>query len=264
MSKSWYSIKNTANELAVSIHDEIGVWGVSAKEFIADINAFRGADISLSIHSPGGSAFDGVAMYHALKNHSARVTTRIEGVAASAATLPFAAGDVRIIPEDGFLMVHNPFVMAMGDADELRDTADFLDKVKHSLVGIYQKSTGLDEAKLQAMLSEETWLSGGEAVEFGFATALSDAVKVAALAKNFAKKFGQVPQALQAAVSVDRVCLAEITTPQDFEKCLRDAGISKALATALTSKAKSIVQSESADEHAQASALLCALNEFKI
>lgn len=181
MAKNWYSIQSKAAAPAeISIFDEIGLWGVTAKQFIADLKAIDSSTIKLSINSPGGSVFDALAMFNALRQHPASIEVVIMGVAASAASLVAMAGDKIVMPENAFMMVHNPLNFAYGNADELREMADVLDKIGASLVATYVSRTGLPEEEVKALLDAETWLSAAEAVEKGFADEMQPAVKVAA------------------------------------------------------------------------------------
>jgi len=193
MKKTWYQIQNKYDSAEIEIHDEIGSWGISASSFASDLKALGDVkSINVSIHSPGGSAFDGIAIHNMLTAHKAPVNTSVLGVAASAASIILMAGDTITMPEDSFLMIHEPFTMAMGNAEELRETADLLDKMTTSLVNIYEKKTGLDEEEIRSMLAEETWLNGIEAVDKGFATEAVNR-KVAALSKDFIKHFKNAP-----------------------------------------------------------------------
>lgn len=179
--KTWYSIQAKADQSAdISIFDEIGYWGVTAKQFIGDLKAIDAKTIKLAINSPGGSVFDALAMYNALRQHPANVEVTVLGVAASAASLVAMAGDTIVMPENAFMMIHNPLNFAYGNADELREMADVLDKIGASLVATYANRTGLPEAEIKALLDAETWLNAEEAVIKGFADELQPALKVAA------------------------------------------------------------------------------------
>lgn len=197
---TWYRIRNAADgrPVQVSIHDEIGAFGISARDFIAAVNAIPAdTDIDLSIHSPGGDVFDGLAIYHVLARRRDRLTARIEGLAASAASLiAMAAGRIEM-PANAFMMIHNPWTFAIGDAENLRDTAEVLDKIGGSLVDIYTARSGQAAEQVREWLAAETWMDGREAVERGFADVLLPALAVAAkLSPEAAKRFGHAPQAL--------------------------------------------------------------------
>jgi len=144
--KNWYSIKNKADGvLDISLHEEIGMFGIEASKFIADIRKEDDIkSINLSINSPGGSVFDGLAIYNALKSHPAKVYGHVEGIAASAASFILMASDVITMPENAFIMVHNAQRGAMGDADDLRDMAEVLENVTNQIANIYIKRTGIE------------------------------------------------------------------------------------------------------------------------
>lgn len=179
--KNWYSIQAKADAPAeISIYDEIGLWGVTAKQFIADLKALDAKTVKLAINSPGGSVFDALAMYNALRQHPADIEVTVMGVAASAASLVAMAGDKIVMPENAFMMIHNPLNFAYGNADELREMADVLDKIGASLVATYAARTGLPDEEIKALLDAETWLSADEAVAKGFADELQPSLKVAA------------------------------------------------------------------------------------
>lgn len=179
--KSWYKVTAKADATAeISIFEEIGGWGVTAKDFISDLKKIDAKQITLSINSPGGSVFDALAMYNALRAHDATITTKVMGVAASAASVVVMAGETIEMPANSFLMIHNPLTFAYGNADEMRDMADVLDKIAASLIGIYVARTGLPEDEVKALLDAETWLNADEALAKGFATSVIADLKIAA------------------------------------------------------------------------------------
>lgn len=177
----WFKFQAKAeNAVEVSIFDEIGMWGVTAKAFIAELKQHVGKTVTLDINSPGGSVFDALAIYNALRAHGSEITVKVMGVAASAASLIAMAGDKIIMPENTFMMIHNPMTGTYGNADEMRDIADVLDKIGASLIGIYVARTGMAEADVKSLLDAETWLNAEEAVTKGFATEMEASLKVAA------------------------------------------------------------------------------------
>ena len=124
---NWFSIKASTNSAPteVSIHGDIGAWGVGARDFIAQVKAITGP-ILVRINSDGGDVFDGLTMFHFLRQRG-QVETVTDGRALSAATLPFLAGSKRSMPKGAFLMVHNPWSGTIGDAAEMRKNADLLE-----------------------------------------------------------------------------------------------------------------------------------------
>ena len=181
MKKRWFEMRASAQQAAeIAIYDDIGAYGVSARDFIAELRTLSAPVIHLSINSPGGSVFDALAMYNALRQHSADILVDVLGVAASAASLVAMAGDKIIMPENSFMMIHNPWSATAGNAEELRGMADTLDKITASLVAIYAGRTGKPEDEIKALLDAETWLSADEAVAKGFADELRPAMPIAA------------------------------------------------------------------------------------
>jgi len=180
---NWYSMsaEKVNGGLDIYILDEIGKWGISASQFISEITQRAEKDDELRIHinSPGGEVFDGLAIYNFLSRRG-QVTTIIEGLAASMASIVAMAGSNIIMPANAFLMIHNPWGVMVGDSDELKKAAEAMDKMEDSLAMIYSKKTGIGKDEIKKMMDEETWLTGQEAVDKGFATTLVDAVDLAA------------------------------------------------------------------------------------
>ena len=179
--RTWYNFKQTDTDPAVlSIFDDIGAFGVSAKSFLNDLASAQGDSVRAEINRPGGDVFAGLAIYNGLRNSGKKVNVRVLGLAASAASLVAMAGDTIEMPENSFMMVHNPWGFAMGGADDMRDTADMLDKLGASLASTYAKRTGKSAEEITALLDAETWMSAAEAVDAGFATAVISEVPVKA------------------------------------------------------------------------------------
>ena len=178
---SWYSIRARNAGAELSIYDEIGAYGVSAKAFIAEIGALKaGTNLELRLNSPGGSVFDAVAIYNALKRHDGNVTVTIDGVAASAASYVAMAGDEIVMPENAFLMIHDPSGLVMGTAGDMRDMAEALDKIAGSLIKGYAAKSGKPDEEIATLMAAETWFDAAEAVEAGFADRIAEPVRIAA------------------------------------------------------------------------------------
>ena len=199
--QSWYSIKAKANATAeISIYDEIGFWGVSAASFAQDLKDCGNnlKQINLHIHSPGGDVFDGIAIYNLLKNHPANVTVYIDGLAASMASVIAMAGNEVIMPENAMMMIHKPWGIQGGDAEDMRKYADLLDKVENTLIPAYANKTGKTPEELAEMLSAETWLNGKECVEQGFADKLAEPlVAMASIKSRKLEDFENMPKAMK-------------------------------------------------------------------
>jgi ATP-dependent Clp protease, protease subunit len=202
--RSWYAIRARAEGAEVSIYDEIGAWGVSAKSFLAELGALPDdGPLTLRLNSPGGSVFDAVAIHNALRRHAGPVTVWIDGIAASAASYVAMAGDAVVMPENAFLMIHDPSGLAMGTAEEMRAMAEALDRIKGSLVAGYAAKSGRSEDEIAALMTRETWLDAAEAVALGFADRIADPVRIAA--RFDVGRFRNAPPALVAAIEVAEV-----------------------------------------------------------
>jgi len=177
---NWYDFQNLAESVEISIYDEIGDYGTSAKQFIDDLKSVGGKDIVIRMNSVGGSVFDGLAIYNVLRSHKGYVNVKIEGLSASIASIIALAGDNIEMAENGFFMIHNPFGKSMGGAEDMRKTADLLDKIKQELVNIYATKTQLSDETISNMMDEETWLTSQEAKEMGFIDTITEPIKVAA------------------------------------------------------------------------------------
>ena len=177
----WYHIRNAAETGAaeggantgpgteVFIYDEIGgSFGVSAIEFVEDINKIKDDAFTVRINSPGGSVFDAVAIYNALIQHPASVTTRVDAIAASAASIIAMAGDKVEMMVGSQLMIHDAMGVEMGNALDMREMAAFLDLQSDNLATIYTNKGG-DAQDWRALMLAETWMFAQEAVDFGLA-----------------------------------------------------------------------------------------------
>jgi ATP-dependent protease ClpP protease subunit len=133
--KRWFEFKALAQGAEIAIYEEIGAFGLPAKAFLDELKALGPRDVMLRINSPGGSVFDGVAIYNALKRHEGRVTVLIDGIAASIASMIAMAGDEVVMPANAMLMLHDPSGVVMGTAVDMRSTAEALDKMKAGMVG---------------------------------------------------------------------------------------------------------------------------------
>ena len=148
--------------------------------------------INLRINSLGGDVFDGMAMYNVIKRREAKTTVYIEGIAASIATIIALGADEVVMAENSLFMIHNAWGGTMGEAKDMRKSADTLDKISNELTDIYRKKTGLSYDVLAEMMDEETWLNANEAYELGFIDTISDSIKVAA--KYDVSKFKNITQ----------------------------------------------------------------------
>lgn len=169
----WYQIRNSAatpDTTEVFVYDEIGGWcGLDASVFVQELNAIETPNITVRINSPGGSLFDGIAIYNALYQHPSHITTRVDALAASAASIIAMAGDEIEMMVGGQLMIHDAMGVEMGNARDMREMADFLDKQSANIATIYAHKAGGDAAEWRDLMLAETWMFAEEAVSMGLA-----------------------------------------------------------------------------------------------
>lgn len=159
------------------VYGDLGEWGdVSAKAFADALQQHESERVRVCINSYGGDAFAGHAIYSQLRRHKGGVDTVVDGIAASAASIVAMAGETRTMGTGTMMMVHNPWTIGIGEADDFRKTAEMLDRVRDNLIAVYEERTGLPRDRLQELLDKETWMTADEAVELGFATEVSTAV----------------------------------------------------------------------------------------
>jgi len=173
--RTWYEIKNLSPETTdVFMYDEIGGWGMSAGDFIKDIRATKG-HLTMHVNSPGGSIFEGLAIYNALVERD--VTMIVEGVAASMASAIVMAGKKVIMHDNATMMIHKPWTQLCGTADDLKKAAGILDAMEAKLVDIYVTGTGLPATQVKDMMSAETWLDAKQALKLGFCDEIKAGVR---------------------------------------------------------------------------------------
>lgn len=136
--------------------------------FKSDLDSGKGP-ITVWINSPGGDVWAAAQIYNMLLSYTGKVTVKIDGLAASAASVIAMAGDEVLVSPVSMLMIHNPATAAMGDKDDLAQAISMLDSVKDSILNAYVKKTGLSKNKLSKLMDDETWMDANKAVELGFA-----------------------------------------------------------------------------------------------
>ena len=182
MKENWYDIQSKASKDIVDVYifDEIGTFGINAQNFIDEIKGFKNSPLNLHINCVGGDVFEGMAIYNVIKKRTAETTVYIEGIAASMGSVIALAADKVVMAENSLFMIHNAWGGAMGEAKELKKTANLLEKISNEIADIYIKKTKLPYDRVKEMMDEETWLNADEAFELGFIDSISDAIKVAA------------------------------------------------------------------------------------
>ena len=194
--KSWYNIKavpknNATSDVEISIYDEIGIWGIDAATFKEDFDKVKNlGNIKLRINSPGGSVFDGLAIYNVLSDVRDKLTVEIDGLAASIASVIALAGGHKVMREGTLFMIHSPFTFAIGGADDLRKEAEVLDQIEDQIISIYEKNSNLNVETIKALVKAETWMNAETAKEYGFIDETVDAPRMAASFNKPMKDFG--------------------------------------------------------------------------
>jgi len=167
----------TDEDRTISMYDVIGqdYWtgeGVTAKRIAAALRTMGKGPVTVNVNSPGGDMFEGLAIYSLLREHDGEVTVKVLGLAASAASVIAMAGDTVQISRSGFLMIHNAWLMAVGNRHDLRDVADMLEPFDTAMADIYSVRTGNEAKAIAKLMDKETWLGGSAAIDQGFADEL--------------------------------------------------------------------------------------------
>jgi ATP-dependent Clp endopeptidase proteolytic subunit ClpP len=227
MSKKWYSISAKDDSAEIAIFDEIGGWGINAAQFQKDFVAIKDKkNIRVSLNSPGGDVFDGMTIYNIIAAQRERVTVEVLGLAASIVSIIALAGNRLIMAEGTYLMIHQPWSIAMGTADDFRKEAGLLDKVGDQFVGIYAAHSGLSEDEIKKAMADETWYTAAEAKEAGFVNEITEYGEAAASFDMSKFGYAHVPAGMATSVTE----LKEPTTIRELEERLRDAGVSRKVA----------------------------------
>jgi ATP-dependent protease ClpP protease subunit len=171
----WYRITNAIGTGPAQIHiyDEIGYWGITASDFIRELSSLNATTIDLHINSPGGEIFDGIAIMNALRSHPATVTTYVDSLAASIASVIAMAGDRVVMAPRSQLMIHDGSGLCIGNAADMRKTAELLDRQSDNIAAVYAERAGGTVEEWRARMTVETWYTAAEAVEAGLADEIS-------------------------------------------------------------------------------------------
>lgn len=224
--KNWYTIKAAGNSQSadIRIYEEIGNWGITAQQFSDDLTALGDiAHINLHIHSPGGDVFDGIAIYNLLNKHPAKITVQIDGLAASMASVIAMAGDRIVMPENALMMIHKPWGITGGDANDMRGYAELLDKVENVLIPAYARKTGKSAEVLAGMLEDETWMDGKECVAQGFADELLPAVNaMARLESKRIEDFEHMPNSLKGMLTAPKGSVGALSPERNRINGIKD------------------------------------------
>lgn len=208
----------------VELYDEIGYWGVTAKDFRDHLKGVTG-DFTLRINSPGGDVFDGIAIFNDILAHKGKVKVEIAGIAASIASVIAMAGDEIVIAPNAFFMVHNAWTGVRGNRHDMRDAADVMEQIDDAIARTYVGRAKVGIRAVQSMMDDETWLSAKDAIDKGFADSLMTPAEpddtIVAARFDLTGVFNKIPEALAWAADA----APEGLTPRDIEReLMRDAG----------------------------------------
>ncbi len=170
MTRTWFSAVPAGNGVAdIAIYDDIGSWGVSAKDFRNALAGLGPVDtINLRLNSGGGDASQAIAIHNMLARHPAKVNVTVDGMAASGASFIAMAGEVTM-PENATMFVHNPWGAVVGDAEAMIEEAGWLQKLSQSMAATYARKTGKTPEQMLAVMDANTWMTAQEAKDQGFA-----------------------------------------------------------------------------------------------
>ena len=165
------------DDTVISIYDVIGedFWtgeGFTSKRAAAALRKIGSQDVTVNVNSPGGDFFEGIAIYNLLREHPGKVTVKVMGLAASAASVIAMAGDEIEISEIGFLMVHNAWAIAIGNRHDFREAADTLEPFDDAMAGLYATRARVEKAEAAQWMDAETWFNGPQAIDAGLADRL--------------------------------------------------------------------------------------------
>jgi ATP-dependent Clp endopeptidase proteolytic subunit ClpP len=174
------AVENTSE--TITIYGVIGEdWygeGVTVKRIDAALRAIGDREVTVYINSPGGDMFEGIAIYNCLREHSLKVTTKVLGMAASAASIIYLAGTERQVASSAFLMIHNCWTFLSGNRHYLRDVADDMQEFDAAMADLYAETSGQPVEDMAELMDDETFIRGKRALELGLATGLLAATEV--------------------------------------------------------------------------------------
>lgn len=205
----------------IFIFDEIGIFGISADRFVKELKAIKNKEILLHLNTPGGNVFDGIAIANSLKSHPAKVIAQIDGIAASIGSIVALAGDEVNIADSGFMMIHKASGFSIGNSDVMLKMSKTLDKIDGTLSKVYADKTGLTSKETLALMGDETWFTGEEAVDIGLADNVIGGEGEEALFDL--SKFINVPEGLKGKSKKQ----VEAEEKREWEKLLQELGFTQ-------------------------------------
>ena len=253
----WYKIENaTDDEAEVLLYDYIGWPYNDEREFVQMLSGLKQGKIVIRINSPGGDVFSANAIYNAIKAHPSKPITRIESLAASAASYIAMAGSQKQAYKNTMLMIHEPMTGMWGNQYELRETADILEQISGQMIDMYADNTNIGKREIKEMLKAETWMTAKVAKEKGFIDSIIEAGKGAKATFDLSI-FSNLPDEFKAAAKKEPI------TERDLEREIRDVfGLSHNKAKEVIARCKELKGDKAVDEAAEA-AKKAEINELK-
>jgi len=220
----WFKVQAISDdETEIMIYDVIGWPFISADNFVRALADITAKTVTVRINSPGGDVFDGMAIFNALKNYQqGKVITRIEGIAASMASVIALAGKEVQAYANTMYMIHEPYAFTAGNQYSLRELADILEKMSGQMIDIYSSNASPGKREIAQMMKDEAWLTAKEAKEKGFIDTVIDGK--GAKAQFDLSMFSNVPDGLDGGREGGEL------TEREIERALRDAGASRSFA----------------------------------
>ena len=263
-SDHWFEVKNASGDAAEVRIDGVigGGWydddAVQAKKFIEEFNKIASKTINLHINSPGGSVYDGFAIYNALVASKKAINVHVDGIAASIASVIAMSGDTINMPENSYLMIHNPWTYTMGNADQLRQYASELDDLGEKIAKIYADRSGKDINELKTLMKGEngtdgTFIDAQTALDLGLCTSVTENKKAAACVGL--DVFDNLPESLRK--------ISNANQKRSLEDSLRDVGYSAAQAKTIASGKAQLATRDESEPVNSKSDMLEILNELK-
>lgn len=227
-SPDWWRIENSTEESEeILIYDFIGWPFNDPYELNQHLKSLNGKDVTFRINSPGGDVFDGLTIYTAMTEYKGNITTKIEGLAASMASVVALGGSEVQAHKHAMYMIHEPLLLTIGNQHELREVADILGKINVNFVDIYAEKVGGKKRDIKQKMQDETWFNAKEAREYGFIDTVLD--RPAVKAGFDLSIFANAPDG-------DSEVKGRELNEREIERALRDAGSSRSFAKAVIAK----------------------------
>jgi len=220
-----FDVRADGSRTVIDVFDEIGPGAVSPAAFQSKLPS--SGDVTVRIDSPGGSVFDGIAIYNLLLQHAGTVEVQVIGVAASAASIVAMAGDKIGIAENAHIMVHNAWALTVGNRYDHSDVSKLLASIDQSLAHTYSKRTGLPISEVSKLMDEETWFAADQAKELGFADEIIGRTEPSA--RFDLSVYANAPADLRAPLQP-----VLLSSKAELQKILRNAGLSHVAANKIT------------------------------